>query len=115
MADSDNCQTPLSPEVLMRIVEMQNRLVGIGPDLGSLMTEVALEAQELTLSDGAAIELFEGDEMVYRAASGTLKPFLGLRLPGGDSLSGLCVRKGAPLYSSDTSRDARVNYAAVLV
>ncbi len=113
MADSGSCQTPLSPEVLMRIVEMQNRLVDIGPDLGNVMAAVAQEAQELTHSDGAAIELFEGEEMVYRAVSGTLTPFLGLRLPGGESLSGLCVRKGKALYSSDTSNDARVNHAAV--
>jgi hypothetical protein len=45
---------------------------------------------------GAIIEMREGDEMVYRAASGTAVRQIGLRLKLSGSLSGRCITTGEP-------------------
>ena len=49
-------------------------------------------------ADGAAIELAEGDERVYRAGAGIAAGQLGLRLRLAGSLSGQCVQRGEILY-----------------
>jgi PAS domain S-box-containing protein len=73
---------------------------------------ITQRAQELTGAAGAVVEMAEGDEMVYRAASGMAKPHLGLRLPLEGSLSGLCVQTAQTLLCEDTELDPRVNAEA---
>jgi signal transduction histidine kinase len=58
---------------------------------------------------GAVVELAEDDEMVYRAASGTAKNSVGMRLKIASSLSGLCVRENRVLRCDDTETDDRVD------
>jgi PAS domain S-box-containing protein len=55
------------------------------------------------------VEWVDGDEMVYRACSGTIAHHVGLRLKRDGSLSGLCSRENHLLYSRDTSNDPRVD------
>lgn len=62
--------------------------------------------------DGAAIELAEGDVMIYRSVAGLAEGQLGLRLGLESSLSGLCVRSGMMLESPDTQTDPRVDREA---
>lgn len=50
--------------------------------------------------------------MVYRAASGSVKPYLGLRLKCDSSLSGLCIKTGTPLRCNDSETDRRLNREA---
>jgi len=107
------CDTLLSPDLLMAIIKAQTGIMKIGPDLGNVMAFVALKARELTGCDGAVVELNEGSEMVYRAVSGSLTPFLGLRLPARSSLSGYCIESGEILYAADTETDPRVDPDAV--
>lgn len=65
------------------------------------------------IATGAVIELLDGDEMVYRATSGTAAPFKGVRLQVASSLSGACVHLGEVLVSHDTALDSRVDQAAL--
>lgn len=97
---------------LARIIATQTRLAEAELDLGLFLDLVVRQMQELTPASGAAVELVEGDEMVYRAASGSVAPFVGLRLAMGSSLSGLCVRSAMVLMSPDTEQDPRVDQAA---
>ena len=64
------------------------------------------------LADGAAVELAEGHEMVYRAASGMAQGSLGLRLRRDSSLSGLCMTEGQAIRCDDALTDPRADQAA---
>lgn len=97
---------------LAQIIATQTRLAEAELDLGLFLDLVVQQMQELTPASGAAVELVEGEEMVYRAASGSVAPFVGLRLAMGSSLSGLCVRTATVLMSADTEQDPRVDRAA---
>jgi GAF domain len=58
------------------------------------------------------VEIADGEEMVYRVASGTAAQYVGLRLGIDASLSGLCVREGRTLHCVESETDPRVSAAA---
>lgn len=65
-------------------------------------------------ADGASLEIRrDADTLEYVAASGTLEPFVGLRLSAHTSLSGLASRTGEVQLCHDARNDPRVNAAAV--
>lgn len=97
---------------LTKVIKIQQSFIAAGFDLDTFMKLVVDEIQKLTPSKGVVIELAEGDEMVYRAASGTAAPHLGLRLKKSESISGLCVTQNKFLISEDTENDPRVNVEA---
>lgn len=99
-------------ERLNKILAIQQKLLQPDIDLSAFMDIVISEIQALTPATGVIIELATDTEMVYRAASGTAEPFLGLRLPLNGSISGLCVTSGQILRSDDTENDSRVNLEA---
>ncbi|RQR63405.1 GGDEF domain-containing protein [Burkholderia sp. Bp9126] len=98
-----------APETLLRIIAAQTEIAKLGLDLGSVMAYVAEQVPCLTGAAGAAVELAEGDDMVYRAASGTAAGMLGLRLRRSGSLSGRCVTQGELLCCTDSETDPRVD------
>lgn len=99
-------------ERLLEVIKTQGEVAKLGPDLGGVMELVSVRAQQLTGAVGAVVELAEGDEMVYRAATGVAQPFLGLRLARNESLSGQCVHEGRMLECVDSETDERVNREA---
>jgi diguanylate cyclase (GGDEF)-like protein len=100
---------PPSHERLLAIIETQNELAASALDLDAVLTLVVRRAQALTGSNAAVLELPDDQEVVFRAASGSAEPLLGLRLPVGDSFSGQCLRSGEILNCADSGTDARVN------
>ncbi|RNF85240.1 sensor domain-containing diguanylate cyclase [Montanilutibacter psychrotolerans] len=96
-------------ERLLEVIRTQTEIAKLGLDLGHVMDLVAQRAQLLTGAGGAVVELAEGEDMVYRATSGMAAPHLGFRLRRGNSLSGLCIREGHPLYCEDSEIDPRVD------
>jgi diguanylate cyclase (GGDEF)-like protein len=89
---------PTDPTVLLAVVEAQSEIASADLDLDAVMALVCVKAEELTGADGAAVELVEGDEMVYRAGSGSASAFVGLRSASlEDALSVLSV----PLMDRD--------------
>ncbi len=102
----------LPREQLLTVITTQTDVARLGPDLAAVMALVTKRAQELTAADGAVIELAEGDEMVYRAASGSGEAQLGLRLSREGSLSGLSVARNQVLHCDDSEQDSRVDLAA---
>lgn len=93
---------------LLAVIETQTSIARLGLDLDGVMDVVAKRALTLTEADGAAVELLEGQEMVYRAVAGTAEPYLGFRLDTATSLSGRCVRDGVTLVCDDATTDPRV-------
>jgi len=108
----DASQVDADPQLLMRIIQAQANIANLGIDLGGVIALVADSVRELTNADGAFVELAEGEDMVYRAASGASTSLLGLRLPRRGSLSGLCVETGETLECEDSEADNRVDREA---
>lgn len=101
-----------SREKLLEIIRLQTDMAALGLDLGGVMALVVDRALPLMGADGAAVELAEDGDMVYRAASGIAAGQLGLRLKIESSLSGLCVRTGQPFLCADSETDTRADREA---
>jgi EAL domain-containing protein (putative c-di-GMP-specific phosphodiesterase class I)/putative methionine-R-sulfoxide reductase with GAF domain len=97
---------------LARIVGVQAEIAKAGLDPHKVVEVVTHRAQELTHSTGAVVELLDGKELFYWAASGHLLPHVGMRVGAARSLSGLCVRTGRVLRCDDSEADARVDRTA---
>lgn len=100
-----------STELLERVVEIQTAIVG-ELRVARVMQLVSDHAQELTEACGAVVEIAEGDEMVYKAASGIAASHVGLRLKRSTSLSGRSVACGTILTCEDTETDERADREA---
>lgn len=103
-----------SKEKLLEVIAIQTEVARLGLDLGGLMGLVVQRTLGLVGADGAAVELAEGDELVYRAASGMAQGSLGLRLRRDASLSGLCMAEGRSVRCDDAMTDPRADRSACL-
>ena len=112
MAAPDETSSALPADRLVRIIHFQNEIAKTRLNLDAVLRRTADLAQLLTRADGAVVELVDGADMVYRAATGLAEPSLGLRLPREGSFSGLCVASGEALRCTDSEEDSRVNLAA---
>lgn len=101
-----------SREKLLEVIAIQTEVARLGLDLGGLMDLVVQRTLGLVGADGAAVELAEGEDMVYRATAGMAQGSLGLHLRRGSSLSGLCVSQGRALHCDDARFDPRTDRAA---
>src|SRR6476469_7842167 len=96
------------PHILMEIIRLQTDIAKQGLDLSGVVQAVVERIPLFTNAEGAIVEYAEGDEMVYRGASGFAGPLLGNRNKRRASLSGLCVRLGQVFVSDDVVLDPRV-------
>ncbi len=97
---------------LNQIIDTQTELAKAGLELDTFFALVISRLDSLTQAAGVVLELIDGHELVYRAASGTAAGQIGLRLRVDSSLSGLCVTSREVLHSRDTGNDPRVNVDA---
>ncbi len=88
------------PERLLAIIELQNAIAAAGMNADDVMRIVADRAPALAGATGAVVELVEGDDVVCRAAGGTSKQMLGLRLSQ-SSPAGRCVAERKPLHDTE--------------
>ncbi|WP_229218616.1 sensor domain-containing diguanylate cyclase [Rugamonas brunnea] len=102
----------LDTATLLEVIRTHTEIARCGLDLGGVMALVCERAQALTHATGAVIEIADGEEMVYRAVSGSAAGQLGLRIPVAGSMSGLCVRSRRILLCADSETDPRVDQAA---
>lgn len=102
----------LDRSALLEIIRIQTDIVKMSFDLGEVMAAIAERAMQLTHATGAVIELVDGEELVYRAATGSAAPHLGLRLQRSGSLSGFCVAEGQAQICMDSESDPRVDREA---
>jgi signal transduction histidine kinase len=99
-------------EQLSAIIATQHDIATAEHNFMTVMTLIAERTQKLTRASGAAIELIERDELVYRAGTGIASRHVGLRLAIASSLSGKCMRLNEILRCDDTENDPRVNREA---
>ena len=100
--------------LLQGLLEAQSLITDEASELAAFMQRVVDLSQNLTGAAGAVVELVEGDEMVYRCASGSIREHVGVRLKRTGSLSGLCVAESRVLRCDDAEQDSRVDKEACL-
>lgn len=103
---------PIELERFRGVVAIQQAIADARGDLATVMNAIVGETSVMPQSNGVVVELRDGDQIYYAAASGTSADLLGLRLPLSTSLSGMCVLTGEPLCCTDSETDARVNREA---
>ena len=77
--------------------------------LDEVLQLVAERAVSITGADGLAIALAENNEIVLRAAAGTVRPDRGTRIDRDSAFSGACFRAAQVIVCDDTEVDSRVN------
>jgi diguanylate cyclase (GGDEF)-like protein len=107
--------TSPSESTLEKILKIQTELTAAKPDVPLLLDLITLHSKELVSGDGAVFELVEGEDLVYRAASGTASNQIGLRLKVTGSFSGLSLQLKETLNCIDSEEDNRVNREACRV
>src|SRR5258708_22529410 len=80
--------------------------------LDEVLQLVAERAVAITGADGLAIALAENNEIVLRAAAGTVRPDVGARIERDSAFSGACFRTAQIVICDDTETDDRVNLEA---
>ncbi len=80
--------------------------------LDEVLQLVAERAVAITGADGLAIALAENNEIVLRAAAGTVRPDIGARIDRDSAFSGACFRTAQVVNCDDTETDPRVNLQA---
>lgn len=100
---------------LSAVVQTQQEVLAAITDPERVMALVVDRTPEVTSGNGAVVEIVEGDQLVYRAASGVARPHLGMKLPFAGSLSGLAVTQKSIMRCDDTENDSRVDGAACRV
>jgi diguanylate cyclase (GGDEF)-like protein/PAS domain S-box-containing protein len=92
---------------------MQRAITEAGDDLDAIMQAVVDGAlRVMPHATGAIVEMRDGAELVYRAASGTSAGKVGLRLRLLGSLSGHCITRGRTQVCEDSETDPRVDREA---
>ena len=102
----------LPNKTLLKIIALHGEIASQGLDLGSVMQLVGERTLELVAADGAAVELLDGDDLVYQAVAGIATPQLGLRIPRHGSLSGECICSNDVTYCADSESHPAVNVLA---
>lgn len=98
--------------ILAAVVEVQTAIATAAMAGDDVLSVILERTQRLTRSSGSVIEVLDGDEMVYAAATGSAEPSIGLRLSARTSLSGLCIRTHEVLRCDDAESDPRVDREA---
>jgi signal transduction histidine kinase len=99
-------------DLMVELIAIQKSALAHDVSLEKIMQTICVRATALVRGEGAAIELHERDAMVYHVTSGSMAPFLGLRVPVQGSLSGLALRSQEVLLCDDSETDERVDRVA---
>ncbi|MER7273206.1 PAS domain S-box protein [Dactylosporangium sp. NPDC000244] len=95
---------------LQHTLSVQRELIAAAADRDAALRVVAERAVELfPAADGAAVELADGDDLVFAVTAGSLAGALGTRVRADASLSGAVLDADAPAHCRDSARDPRVD------
>jgi hypothetical protein len=96
---------------LHAIVEVQRLIATDDLDLDGAVALIADRAREVADATGVAIGLLEGDELVYRAGSGSVTTYTGRHVKATLSVSAHNRARGEILRVENTETDARIEAA----
>ncbi|MBN9391219.1 MAG: GAF domain-containing sensor histidine kinase [Chloroflexi bacterium] len=87
----------------------QREIAGQDFNLNASLDLVTSRAHELSLADGASIELVENDELTLKTATGLLVPYLYSKYKFAQGISGQCYLNNKAYYCEDAETDERVD------
>jgi PAS domain S-box-containing protein len=96
---------------LQEIVRTQQEISALELDPDAVTAGILERAQRLAGADGAVLESFQGDDLVYRFVCGISADHVGTTVDGRASLSARVIESGEPAYAADTETDLRVDLA----
>ena len=99
-------------DLLGRLVDTQQVISSADFDFDAVLSVVADESLRLTHADAAVVALPEGNELVFRAVTGSAAPLDGMRLECSSTISGRAFERAETLVCADTEQDDRVNLDA---
>ena len=91
------------------IIETQRGISRLELDQDAVTAAIVERAQRLTGADGATVAFADGDDLVWRYASGMCAGHEGLKHAISGSLGGLVIAQGKTLHSPDVSLDNRAH------
>jgi putative methionine-R-sulfoxide reductase with GAF domain len=94
---------------LSEIAETQRLIQTQQLDLQAATKLIAERLQEITNASGVAVGIVEGDDLAYRAATGSAAGEAGSRVPLNSSLSANCLRSGQILRCFNVKKDSVLN------
>jgi len=94
------------------ILDAQREIASANLEYAPLIDLILERMSRMTGAEGASLEVAEGEEMVYRAATGSAAPFVGLRLKIDQSLSGFCMKSCETIRVDDAEEDSRADRKA---
>ncbi len=97
---------------LKGVIAAQELIGTASSDLDDTLQISVDQLIKVTKATGAVVELTEGDEIFYRAVSGALVDYKGLRMKFVNTLSGHCLAYKEIINCPDTEKDNRVNHEA---
>jgi signal transduction histidine kinase len=101
---------PAGASQLALLVETQQAIASAQGSFVDVMRVVAERAVRLSGGDGAAVQVQDGEAMIYIAAAGAAVGYEGsLRLPLEGSLSGRALREQVTMVCIDSESDPRVH------
>ena len=101
---------------LLAIIELQNAIAAAAMNADEVMHIVAERCALLTSADAAMIGLIEGDDLVYRAASGNAPIGLaGSHVPRAASLAGKAVTERRAMRLDEPAAPVRPGIASIAV
>ena len=98
MADS---RTVPGPERLLSIIELQNAILAAGFNSDEVMNVVVERAGTLTGASGSVVAVLEGDDIVTRAANGSVRASAGTRVPRASTSAGAAIAESKPVRTAD--------------
>jgi len=96
---------------LNHIIAIQSELASASLNLEAFLQLVVDRVRDVSPATIAIIEMLEGDELVYGAASGLQEDFKRIRVKMDSSLAGLCVQTTTTQTCTDATTDPRVDRA----
>ncbi|MFM0194487.1 PAS domain S-box protein [Paraburkholderia strydomiana] len=98
---------------LLKLINAHSKIAATKLNLDTFFSVVTDALLDLVpAAHASVVEWVDGDDMVYRACSGSIARHVGLRLKREGSLSGLCSVENKLLYCRNTSNDPRVDRQA---
>lgn len=94
---------------LNRIINTQERLNESKITLDAFIKIAAQQVQNLTHAAGTAIELIEDENLVNKAATGSLEKLEGQINDKNNGISGLCISTHQVIRSDDIENDSRID------
>jgi putative methionine-R-sulfoxide reductase with GAF domain len=95
-------------QILLTIIETQKLIQTQHLDLSAAAALIAERVQKITHATGVTVGIVEGDQLAYRAATGSAAAESGSRASVNSCLSADCLRSGQILQSFDVIKDSRL-------